>query len=68
MAETGWDCAEPVDVSVCENICGDGSLIAGEEACDDGNPTGADGCTACVVDTGFTCGTPGTASISTCPN
>jgi cysteine-rich repeat protein len=36
--------------------CGNGS-IDGSEACDDGNTTVSDGCTNCVLDTGFDCDT-----------
>ncbi len=38
----------------CLFICGNGALD-GDEACDDGNATDDDGCTACAVDDGFTC-------------
>ncbi|APR88461.1 Multiple EGF-like-domain protein 3 precursor [Minicystis rosea] len=37
------------------SICGDG-VVQGTEACDDGNVTGGDGCTAtCFVEPGFSC-------------
>jgi fibro-slime domain-containing protein len=45
--------------------CGDGKLDPGE-ACDDGNPTSGDGCSAtCQLETGFACGDPGTACLAT---
>jgi len=46
--------------------CGD-AFIAGNEACDDGNPTAGDGCDAsCVVEHGYACtGSPSTCT-STC--
>lgn len=44
--------------------CGDGKLDMGE-ACDDGNNSGDDGCTACVVDECFSC-TGETGATSTC--
>lgn len=42
-------------------VCGD-SAIVGDEACDDGNTTAGDGCSAtCAVETGFVCsGAPST--------
>jgi len=45
--------------------CGDGTL-AGDEECDDGNTTSADGCSlACRLETGFICPTPGSPCLST---
>jgi cysteine-rich repeat protein len=41
--EPGWMCSGP---STCAPVCGDGILIAGEEACDDGDTTDAGGCNA----------------------
>src|SRR5262249_54070249 len=42
-------------------VCGDGEVIG--EACDDGNTTGGDGCSAgCTVEPGYAC----TGSPSTC--
>lgn len=38
----------------CSGICGDGTVVAGEE-CDDNNAVDGDGCTACIVDPGFQC-------------
>ena len=52
------------------NVCGDGHVLAGGEACDDGNTLGGDGCSptcaveACgngVVDVGEVCDAHGTA-------
>ncbi len=40
--------------TVCSTDCGDG-VVAGLEECDDQNNTALDGCTACIVDVGFTC-------------
>jgi cysteine-rich repeat protein len=40
----------------CDPTCGDGILAAPAEACDDGNVTSGDGCTAsCLVEPGWTC-------------
>lgn len=50
-------------IELCERLvpneavaprCGDGKL-AELEACDDGNAAGADGCSACIVDTDWSC-------------
>ena len=41
--------------SVCTTTCGDG-VVAGTEACDDGDTMGGDGCSAtCTVESGFMC-------------
>ena len=34
QVEAGWDCVEPVNVSFCDPICGDGDIVGGE-VCDD---------------------------------
>ncbi len=50
--------------------CGNGALDPGE-ACDDGNSTSGDGCSAdCQIETGFACGDPGNPCITnhTCGN
>jgi cysteine-rich repeat protein len=37
-------------------VCGDGAVISGSEACDDGNTAAGDGCSpTCTVETGYTC-------------
>jgi cysteine-rich repeat protein len=47
----------------CGATCGNGTVEAGE-ACDDGNLTNGDGCTAaCTVQTGYSC--TGTPSVCT---
>jgi cysteine-rich repeat protein len=55
------DCTDrcAYDTSGCSTAaCGNGRL-EGSEACDDGNGVMNDGCTACVVDGGYSCaGTP----------
>jgi cysteine-rich repeat protein len=57
--ESGWRCdgSEP---TVCEEICGDGTLVGAEAiagGCDDGNTDDDDGCSAtCSVQGGFLCG------------
>lgn len=39
-----------------EITCGDGHVVAGVEACDDGNTTAGDGCSAaCVVEANYEC-------------
>jgi fibro-slime domain-containing protein len=39
----------------CASVCGDGMMV-GTEACDDGNTSSGDGCSAlCKVEPGFTC-------------
>jgi cysteine-rich repeat protein len=45
----------PAGMGGMPNTCGDHVLDAGE-ACDDGNATSNDGCSACAIDAGFTCG------------
>jgi cysteine-rich repeat protein len=51
------------DTSGCSTArCGNGMLESGE-ACDDGNPNNGDGCTGCMIDTGYACtGAPSTCS------
>ncbi|PIR48250.1 hypothetical protein COU80_05475 [Candidatus Peregrinibacteria bacterium CG10_big_fil_rev_8_21_14_0_10_55_24] len=46
-------------------FCGNGTIEAASgEECDDGNGTGSDGCTNCLVDSGYTClGEPSTCTI-----
>ncbi|MDB4942403.1 MAG: Multiple EGF-like-domain protein 3 precursor [Labilithrix sp.] len=52
--------AHAADASV-PVVCGDGKL-GGVEACDDGNATAGDGCSAtCTVETGYVCNVPGKA-------
>jgi cysteine-rich repeat protein len=47
------DCRE---ILVTGRYCGDGTVDTdGGEQCDDGNLTGGDGCTNCVIDTGYVC-------------
>jgi fibro-slime domain-containing protein len=45
-------------VAAPKSVCGNAVLEAGE-ACDDGNKINNDGCTACKIDPGFSCVTPG---------
>ena len=46
------------------STCGDGTIVAATEACDDGNNTAGDGCSGlCVVESGFSC--TGTPSVCT---
>jgi cysteine-rich repeat protein len=49
------------------DCCGDG-LISGDEACDDGNFAGGDGCAAdcSIIEPGFECPTPGSPCLSIC--
>jgi len=51
------------DVDCTAPACGDGivNALAGE-ACDDGTPSGGDGCAACMVEPGWTCTGPGACS------
>jgi cysteine-rich repeat protein len=52
-----------LEVKLHKPVCGDGVVDAGE-ACDDGNTTNGDGCTACVVDAGYRCaGAPSTCAL-----
>ncbi len=53
---------------VCTPICGDGQVVdPAQEACDDGNLTQGDGCTAgCQVEPGWECGATGTACQPDC--
>lgn len=46
----------PVDIAAApmNPFCSDGFLSA-DEACDDGNLIAGDGCTACLIDEGFSC-------------
>lgn len=75
--ESNCKCSTPASgtgaqVCVSTIVCGD-SLVTGDEACDDGNETAADGCSAdCrTVDPGFNCPQNGGVcrpSLVTCPN
>lgn len=66
--EPGWICKRPivnglVGTDVCEEVCGDGFLTAGEE-CDDGNLIDADGCSSlCIVEEGYECVPGGSSSV-----
>ncbi len=63
--EPGYSCPTASGVGgKCTKVdvgtCGDGVLNAAKgEYCDDGNATDKDGCTACLVDAGYTCPTAG---------
>lgn len=51
------------------NTCGNGALDVGaDEACDDGNSSGGDGCSAdcSEIEVGYTCATPGAACTAAC--
>lgn len=64
QVEAGFTCVgEP---SFCDNICGDGLIVAGE-ACDDDDLTSGDGCSSgCAEEAGFNCtGEPSTC-VTTC--
>ena len=56
--------------SNCQNestaVCGDGVIVAGEEACDDQDSEPNDGCDAnCQLEAGWTCiGEPSTCTLS----
>ena len=56
MEADGWSCTQVgLAASTCTNLCGDGTIDAGEE-CDDGDVQNSDGCdSSCNVETGFTC-------------
>ncbi|MBK9032357.1 MAG: DUF4215 domain-containing protein [Myxococcales bacterium] len=63
--EPGWTCMGTTP-SVCSTTCGDG-IIAGAEACDDGNPASGDGCSAtCAIEPGWTCTGAPSACVTTC--
>jgi fibro-slime domain-containing protein len=61
--EDGWTC--PTAGAACvATLCGDG-LVAGFEACDDGN-NAAPGCSAtCQLEDGYACPVPGSACAAT---
>ena len=75
--ESNCKCSTPssgVGPQVCVStlICGDGA-VTGDEACDDGNKAGSDGCSAdcSTVEGGFTCPAAGgscSPAVVTCPN
>ena len=65
--EQGWSCSSAIsqtpDTS-CNTVCGD-ALVRGAEACDDGNASNGDGCSAsCSVEAGFNCSGQGAGSCS----
>ncbi|MBN1610938.1 MAG: DUF4215 domain-containing protein [Polyangiaceae bacterium] len=50
--EAGWRCSS----SGCQPVCGDGIVIAGKEACDDGDTERNDGCSpACIEEPFWEC-------------
>ena len=50
----------------CRPICGDG-ILAPEEACEDGNTLGGDGCgPSCLVEPHFACNTSAASNLSEC--
>ncbi|MDD5025812.1 MAG: DUF4215 domain-containing protein [Candidatus Peribacteraceae bacterium] len=66
LQEWKFSWIEPVQAATC----GNGEIETGE-ACDDGNTTGGDGCSAtCTVESGYSCteGCPGTAFTDTISN
>jgi fibro-slime domain-containing protein len=75
--ESNCKCSTPTNgagpqICVSTIVCGDGA-VSGDEACDDGNTTGTDGCSVDChsVDPGFTCPPSGgacTVSVVNCPN
>jgi len=75
--ESNCKCSTPASgngpqVCVSTIVCGDGA-VTGDEACDDGNTVGTDGCSAdChTVEPGFTCPDSGGAcspAVVNCPN
>ncbi|MCZ7677914.1 MAG: myxococcus cysteine-rich repeat containing protein [Sandaracinaceae bacterium] len=53
-----------IDFDFVPFACGNGR-IEGSEACDDGNAVDGDGCTACAVDSGYSCsGAPSVCTAS----
>lgn len=49
----GYECNTAVP-NVCNKLCGNGVLNFGEE-CEDGNVVNNDGCSDCVIDSGWVC-------------
>jgi fibro-slime domain-containing protein len=67
-SETGGTSCINIDGSVfcVSTTCGNG-ILEGTEACDDGNPTGGDGCTSeCKLEPGWSCLTPGAPCLPKC--
>lgn len=64
-------CADASDASsngdgASAPYCGDGVLLVGTEACDDGNAKPGDGCSAnCQVEANYVCSNPGKPCVST---
>jgi fibro-slime domain-containing protein len=55
LVEPGFSCPRPNECFALPR-CGDGTAhFQLNEECDDGNETPGDGCTACTVDSGYTC-------------
>ncbi|MCC6622323.1 MAG: DUF4215 domain-containing protein [Deltaproteobacteria bacterium] len=77
VRQTGWSCPTVVENNIvvqrvsCDNICGDGIVIAGEETCDEGTSVPSKhpadnglGCSSCVADdTRFHCREPGRTCV-----
>ncbi len=71
LEEDFWTCTAnptPPPASVCTFNCGNGTIEAADgEECDDGNTTNGDGCSdSCLVETGYTCPTPGSPCTPVC--
>jgi len=62
QTERGWACeprgASPTSTSRCSVVCGDRIVVAGLEACDDGDNFANDGCSpVCQAEVGWSCPT-----------
>jgi cysteine-rich repeat protein len=63
--DTGWNCVGAL--SLCTTTCGDGTVAAGIEMCDDGNTDGGDGCSsACNIENGWDCAASPSVCSSIC--
>jgi fibro-slime domain-containing protein len=64
--EGGWTCVGLGPSTCIKPVCGNSVVDPGEQ-CDDGtNNATQDGCSGCVIGTGWSCPTPGAACIPKC--
>lgn len=64
--EGGWTCVGLGPSTCVKPVCGNGVIDPGEQCDDKTNTATQDGCSGCVIGTGWACPTPGAACIPKC--
>ena len=64
--EGGWTCVGLGPSTCVKPVCGNGVIDPGEQCDDKTNTATQDGCSACVIGTGWSCPTPGAVCIPKC--